>query len=819
MNYKFTNNWREKVASMTEPDDVDIEKTFADIASGFVANKVGDLMKDQYRIGFEVVKKNEDNTRMLGVFAFKVDKQLLFAPVFFLSGEIKGPLLYRCDSKQFVPANKDWASYLISSIQTKDGRGINRTQISETAPMVAMDKIMMRPKEASAGEVDQELLQQAIDIVKNSPESANMQDDEFDAEVNATYDALMNQRIESQMEEPVNIKEAFTREFGENVEEGLILSIAKSATFKPGILKEFLQEKGYGKIAVESIVKAASEEGSEKLLEHIINLYDSADNFIPDNICDFDKKASTDETIGKLEVHFDLTKEAAEYPKQYYKDGFFMFDRRYKEKCNKVIKQSLTESITSVTDAGTYDVLKENGELLKDCFCALILPSYNCCCAAADRKLLSEVTYRDKVTPQVAVIKDGKIAIQDKVVGITHSTTSTDMESLPGEDAPSVGGVYTAYTKYSSTMSAPFYVKSIKEVDGVKYCKVKFINNNAWCNSDDDKLTSTLYCYEGDEVKILVINKDARKSDHNTGVYGDTAKFIKLNSEVSTKKDGSCEKITIKLTPIKDLATKDCTRQWLFDQFDAPSVSITFDKEASHKFAIHDLITGESTYNLSKFQVMTKVARDMQIHADDAYDVVNTAQETGSCEFIMDLTKEASRIHIVGSPRFTEEFDSITGIPVVHQQRFVLDTAAEQQFDERPHVGDAMNPTTATGLPNTTVVTVPPEQLRDLADSYNLPNVFEHGVVGTLADTFDAGSLLEKYIPRLLEAVDSLGRIKFLLYWKPDDFQKSYGADDMNNLEAQIDQSFNSISDVTLQLVKKSDKKHMSDEKVDNKLD
>ena len=99
MEYVFKNNWREKVAAMTEADDLDIEKTFSDIASGFVANKVGDLMKDPHRIGFEIVKKNEDNTKMLGIFAFKVDKELIFAPVFFLHGEVKGPLLYRCDTK------------------------------------------------------------------------------------------------------------------------------------------------------------------------------------------------------------------------------------------------------------------------------------------------------------------------------------------------------------------------------------------------------------------------------------------------------------------------------------------------------------------------------------------------------------------------------------------------------------------------------------------------------------------------------------------------------------------------------------------------
>jgi hypothetical protein len=45
-----------------------------------------------------------------------------------------------------------------------------------------------------------------------------------------------------------------------------------------------------------------------------------------------------------------------------------------------------------------------------------------------------------------------------------------------------------------------------------------------------------------------------------------------------------------------------------------------------------------------------------------------------------------------------------------------------------------------------------------------------------------------------------------LFYWKPDDFQKSYGSDDMSNLEAEIDSNFESIGDLTLKLLKKSDK-------------
>ena len=183
------------------------------------------------------------------------------------------------------------------------------------------------------------------------------------------------------------------------------------------------------------------------------------------------------------------------------------------------------------------------------------------------------------------------------------------------------------------------------------------------------------------------------------------------------------------------------------------------------------------------------------------------------------VEKLASQIRIVGRPRFTEEFDQTTGLPISEKQTFVLDTAGVQEFDTRPHVGDALNPTTATGLPNLTVVSTAPEQLRELADTYNLPNVFEHGAVGVLADTFDANQLITKYINKLQEAVDSLGRMKFLIYQKPEDFQRAYGSDDMINLEAEINTNFEALGDITLKLLKKSDKAKKSPETIDNSLD
>lgn len=811
MDYVFNNNWREKVAAMTEIDDIDIEKTFSDIASGFVANKVGDLMKDQHRIGFEIVKKNDDNTRMIGVFAFKVDKELIFAPVFFLQGEIKGPLLYRCDTKQFIPATKEWANYLIESIETSDGRGIDKTKIGDTAPMVSLDKIMMRPKQASITQDQHKIiLKKAIKETEKAL-GVNVPAEEFNSRVNATYEKIVKENF--------NIKKAFTHEFGYDLENGLLASIEKSASLKPGILKQFLSEEGYGLMAADALMKAAST-NSYRLAEHLAALYGSAENVIPKVLKDFRKKASA--PVRKLEVHFGFTKEASNYPNQYFKDGFFMFDNRYKEDCTKVTKNPVHSQINSVTDAGLYDLVREDGTLQKDVFCAHIKAECGC-------KATKDNWYKND--PQadldyiLAIDKQGYTSVYKNVLGINKLNSSiekvveTDKE-LPGIKNIEKGNVYVAYIKGNDSITAPFYVISKYTSDGVDFCKVKFISSNQLYNDSGDQSKHHIWWDNGNYNKVIC-NKDA-KSNYEKGIFGYDTKFIKVNASTEKEKylSDSEECLNIKINRIQNIADGAQANEWVFDKFKSPTVDVQFDKSASYPFCICDLSTGEKSGGMNKFQLMTKLAKDLKIHADNAYQIVNDAETTGNCLFSIEgLEKLASRIHIVGRPKFTEEFDHATGIPVSEKQTFVLDTAGDQEFDSRPHVGDAMNPTTATGLPNSTVVSAAPEQLRGLADSYNLPNVFEHGAVGTLADTFDANSLLSKYIPKLQEAVDSIGRIKFLFYWKPDDFQKAYGSDDMTNIGAEIDSNFESLGDLTLKLLKKSDKARKGEERSSTELD
>ena len=63
-------DWRKNAAAATQSDQ-DIEKAFLDQAWMQVQNKATPLMKAQHRVGFEIVHKNDENTRMVGVFVFR----------------------------------------------------------------------------------------------------------------------------------------------------------------------------------------------------------------------------------------------------------------------------------------------------------------------------------------------------------------------------------------------------------------------------------------------------------------------------------------------------------------------------------------------------------------------------------------------------------------------------------------------------------------------------------------------------------------------------------------------------------------------------
>ena len=105
--------------------ETSFEQAFSSLAHSYLRDKAPGLL--DHEIGFQLLERNEDNTRAVGIFGFKVGPSWLYAPVFFLNGDLKGhELLYLNNQDLFCPLNEKWLNYLLSRKPPMLGEEVTR---------------------------------------------------------------------------------------------------------------------------------------------------------------------------------------------------------------------------------------------------------------------------------------------------------------------------------------------------------------------------------------------------------------------------------------------------------------------------------------------------------------------------------------------------------------------------------------------------------------------------------------------------------------------------------------------------------------------
>ena len=106
--------------------DADFETSFSNIAHTFLRDKAPTLQ--QYEVGFQLLDRNEEGNRAVGITGFKVGRQWLYAPVFFLQGKLKGQeLLYLKNEDQFVPMKETWINDILNKRPSVLGEPVDRS--------------------------------------------------------------------------------------------------------------------------------------------------------------------------------------------------------------------------------------------------------------------------------------------------------------------------------------------------------------------------------------------------------------------------------------------------------------------------------------------------------------------------------------------------------------------------------------------------------------------------------------------------------------------------------------------------------------------
>lgn len=838
-------DWKKAAAQVM--DNNSVERAFMDQAYGFLANKAGKLLQDQHKLGFEVVYKNDANTRMVGIFAFRVNDQIMYAPVFFLNGEIKGTdLLYKQESKTFVPLNDEWVAYLTEKNNYEPGVPIEKSQFTRINNHVRFEDIAYPPnykRDKRAAASSEDSIQTLGDI---------------DKVISAAFDKKIPAK--GKMLDAVGSEDADVNNDGKADEKDKFLAarrkaIAENIGKQGGLIRKFLEEDG-GLDAVEKIASWVEQsfEFAEALVSNI-----PEDAYMPDNIKVEKQAAQISEPtvvlftggLGKTE-HTHLLKQAAEESKEpskspavnkhadkFFSQNYYIWDDRASSDVIPVYKDD-TEELTMVGNLGTYDVLMSDGSFKKAIVGPKTKKDFNCSGSSyfgvsshygdSDNYnlggVVTDIMYNSTSRPMypemVVCFDDGEKQsdLRQRVYGKFVKDIAAMLRDGDLSEKPTSGKAYRVLDAEAGGISEPFYVKEVKEVDGVNHYYI-------------------VPMYGTSEPTLVRHNReigDTMRTDMANKFLNHNAYFIEVGTEryVEEQPTNSTSNVPSISRPYysfqykrisnPDLGTPATLHDWVMEY--VKKASLLYD-DATDSYSMRFGSKDQTDY-MPRVNLAVKLA-SAGIHASVVESILDETRKEGQTNWYYGdpgMQKLAFPTVQLRDAIFRTEHDRDFGVARQIPQSYVLRTKTESLQTPPQLVGDAYDPglgvkpdeketkksipgqpKVASAMSKEQLMTMDPSQIAQFASSNNMPNVFEHGMVGSLVQVYDSLSMIDKYLPDMEEGLDRLGRILFLFYWKPRDFEDAYGSDDMTNLENQLLSNFKSYGSLVLDLLKRSKKR------------
>jgi hypothetical protein len=857
-------DWKKAAAQVM--DDGSVERAFMDQAYGFLANKAGKLMQDPHRLGFEVVYKNDSNTRMVGIFAFRVNDQIMYVPVFFLNGDIKGTdLLYRQETKSFVPLNDEWVTFLVEKNNYDPGVPVDRKEFTRANNHVRLEDIAYPPnykrdKRASeldaVGQEDADVnndgetdttdayLKKRREVVSKKVKEKKADSDSIETlgDIDMVLQAAFDKKIpaEGKMLDPVNAEDADinndkkvdkTDKYLAARRKAVAESIDKGAGY---LIRKFITEDG----GIEALNKvAAMFEGSYEFAEALVSSIDEKD-YLPQDMQVKSAAAQEDKPTlvlftgkpGKSEHSYllkqaDATKDPSKSPAvnkfadKFFSQGYYLWDDRAESDIVPVYKDN-EEKLDMIGSAGIYDVLLHDGSFRK----AIVAPKSQTDFKCGNAPLTSASYAGDSwniggVVENIQYNSTSRSMYPDVVICYMDGEKESDMrrqvhgkfvkdqaQMLRDGDLDTemkAKASYRIFDAEAGALSAPFYVDSKKEEDGITYYSVVPMH--------------------GGDLLTLTHNPDMSENDLRVGFLGNAVAFVPVGTESYKVKTDTYDGRPyhqysfkrIEDSEIGDVASLDA---WVTEYVKKASLLYDVDSDT------YSWKTGykEQTDYMERINMAVKLA-SAGFHADAVDEMLTATKQAGHTNWYFgdpEMHKSAFPIIQNRDAIFRTTTDQDFKVNKEYPQSFILRTSKDSLQLPPQIVGDAYDPgmgvkpddtgnSNNSGMSKEQLMTMSPEQIAQFASSNQLPNVFEHGLVGSLVQVYDSMSMIDKYLPDMEEALDRMGRILFLFYWKPRDFEDAYGADDMTNLENQILSNFKSFGSLTLDLLRRSKKRKL----------
>jgi len=784
--------WRSQALAKTAamvPDDEQVEKAFADMAYGFVQNKAGKLMRPPHQLGFEIVWKNETNTRLIGIFAFRIERDLYYVPCFFSNGEITGTdLLYHTGSGTFKALTEERIDHILGERSGSElGRPVPSSVVDAIPQDFRMDRLSGPPGQQNKyASHDPEAFEHVNHMLRDMTKLATM----------GTRYRWLQQPDGNLFRQFLSQEPDLMRKFASLVRRDH--NLADLLAHSPIPLERLIPTE---QEVLDQMSKRARHEPHD--LTQLLRLPETPAPLVWTSLDD-----QTDWTPEQLQ--------------KLANDGFVVAPERDPDLVPTPLYRDLEECWIDPTELGVYRVLRQDGEKQEAVCCPVrdldirFVDRDDSCAQALVPPIQSRrlvIWLPDRTVSQTEPVSRGSGSGE---VGKAELMCQHERELKPDDELLLTGDQLQKGQTY-----VPVWPGRNQAAD--MFFEVQKINQ-------EGEQVRRLTVRSGWSTGDLFLNQQV-ETDVAAGVLGRDCRFIRVKQKPQPESKPNEPTCPDRVEPAPGPSPL---------QGEALSREIAYGGRVSRARIRKDAscLPGQWRLELDN-QDMTgpvplyKIAHELrQIGVDPEHvqefcqDARANTREAGETrllerEFALaGLRKRASLIQYqVGSlPSRRIQQDPIHGVQVTEPQQDRLPVSMTQARP-RPHrYGDQHDPSRAggqevrnqngmveqMGIGPDEIATIDPNQIKQLADQRALPRVFEHGLLGALVQQEDAVSQVDRAISPLEDAVNWLGRLYFLLVWKPKDFEQAFGKDDISTIENKLLSQFKSLDETLLLLQKRS---------------
>lgn len=738
MKLQTSNRLFAKRAAAPGDGESSFEQAFASLAFTYLKDRAPKLLDKL--IGFQLLEKSEDNSRAVGLFGFKLGDQWLYAPVFFLNGDLKGrELLYVKNQDAFIPLEEGWVDYLLNrkpQLLGEPAAADNLADLGVSQPN--MQRLIIPPRTNKFGSA-RRIASWARPFVEKLPE-------------------LTSPKILSEKFAGLDSRLSLPKALDQHVE--LAVAAARTCDRFPHVKRAM--DKWHGSSLLPQALKSHRSKAANAKRP---SLLDMKTVLSPPT-----KRAEDGVVVHTVEsVMINVGSLSDEEKERLLRDGYVVEDRRGDALASVVYNAQQPFALTNPTESNLYDVVVKPGEFDR---CLVVTKPHTCHGPQPEAIAVSKGEGRKWVTTHPS-----KLWTQHPA---TREEYQDWIASLPEKDALSVGGMYLLLTR-TGEGTAPFRV--VDNLGGGRY-KVSF---------------SSCHCYGDVPGGDRYGPHELRRDPYIRPGYDEEIQFNSRSGTSFKSYSGElyvpqeCRVLTLS-------APDDCCLGGSRSQLLHPGSLGDLQMHIRQKTARLKVSTdGHALHinngpGLSKVAALTQLIVKHGLREEAAKQVLKEAAARTVMTYRIKYADGMSLVNEgVGAPAFPEPYmnadPSFGSVPAYGSQTEFLPVQGVGASQSDPNVYNYMD--------------VPDPMAQQEAQQLGQTGqreVFDASMISSLLKAVRKDSLVDKYMGDLFKALDRLGRILFLLYWHGEEFEDRYGKGDIPELEDALRNAFDAMGQVTLYL-------------------